>query len=145
MYRHILLPTDGSPAAARAAESGIALAKTCGARITAMVAIDSFQTFGLAPDQFGLSEAQDTSRARAHAQSVLDAIAAQAKSAGVPCDTVMREADQTHAAIIDAATAAGCDLIVIGSHGRRGLDALVLGSVAQKLLSRATLPVLVVR
>jgi nucleotide-binding universal stress UspA family protein len=145
MYRHILLPTDGSPASARAAEAGIALAKAVGARATAMVAIDSFQTFGLAPDQFGLTEAQYTTRARAHAQHVLDAIAAQAQAAGVPCDTVMREADQTHQAIIDAATAAGCDLIVMGSHGRRGLDAMVLGSVAQKLLSRASLPVLVVR
>jgi nucleotide-binding universal stress UspA family protein len=145
MYRHILLPTDGSPASARAVESGIALAKTCGARATAMVAIDSFQTFGLAPDQFGLSEPQYTARARAHAQQVLDSIAAQAKAAGVPCDTVMREADQTHQAIIEAATAAGCDLIVMGSHGRRGMAALVLGSVAQKVLTHSALPVLVTR
>lgn len=145
MYRHILLPTDGSAAAARAAESGIALARALGARATAMVAIDSFQTFGLAPDQFGLSEAQYTARARAHAQQVLDGIAAQAKEAGVACDTVMREAAQTHLAIIEAATSAGCDLIVMGSQGRRGLAALVLGSVAQKVLTHATIPVLVCR
>lgn len=145
MYRHILLPTDGSEAAARAADAGIALAKSLGARTTAMVAIDSFQTFGLAPDQFGLSEAQYTTRARTHAQSVLDGIAARAKAAGVPCDTVMREAAQTHLAIIEAASTAGCDLIVMGSQGRRGLAALVLGSVAQKVLTQATLPVLICR
>ena len=80
-----------------------------------------------------------------HAKSVLDRVANAAKEAGVPCDTVQVEDVQPYEAIIATATDRGCDLIVMASHGRSGLSAVVLGSVTNKVLTYAKTPVLVVQ
>lgn len=145
MYKNILLPTDGSALAGKAIDAGLALAKATGARLTAMVAIEPFHTFAFAPDQLEYNQDTYGAHARAQGQKILDAIAAQAETAGVRCDTVLRESDQAHQAIIDVADASGCDLIVMASHGRRGMAAAVLGSVTQKVLTHTTTPVLVYR
>jgi nucleotide-binding universal stress UspA family protein len=145
MYKNILLPTDGSALAGKAVEAGIALAKATGARLTAMAAFEPFHLFAITPEQLAYNEQHYGAHARAAAQTILDALAAKAEAAGVRCDTVLREADQPYQAIIDVADAGGCDLIVIASHGRRGMAAAVLGSVTQKLLAHTTTPVLVYR
>ena len=145
MYKNILLPTDGSPLAARAIDAGIALAKTTGAQLTALVAIEPFHLFAFAPEQLGYNQASYSSHARAEATKVLDAVAAKAAAAGLRCDIVLREADHPHEAITDVADSTGCDLIVMASHGRRGVSALVLGSVTMKVLAHSKTPVLVYR
>jgi len=81
----------------------------------------------------------------AHAQEVLDAVSAAARNGGVTCETLRMEHAQVYQAIIDAASARGCDLIVMASHGRRGVSAVVLGSETVKVLTHSKIPVLVYR
>jgi nucleotide-binding universal stress UspA family protein len=126
MFRNILLPTDGSALAGMAADAGIALARLMGARVTAMAAIEPGQ--------------DHTAAGR-----VLHAITARAEAAGLTCIAMLRESEQPHEAIIALAAAEGCDLIVMASRGRRGLSALVLGSVTARVLAGTTTPVLVYR
>lgn len=145
MYQNILLPTDGSALAGKAIEAGIALAKTTGARLTVMVGVEPLHVFSLAPDQLEYNQDTYGAHARGEARKILDSVAAKAEAAGVRCDTVLRESDQAYQAIIDVADASGCDLIVMASHGRRGMAAAVLGSVTQKVLTHTTTPVLVYR
>jgi nucleotide-binding universal stress UspA family protein len=148
MYQHILIPTDGSELAEHAVTHGLSLAKSVGAKATVIVVIElwlgsqgpfmqpwSFQQVG-----------EYAELAKKQAASVLDRAATAAKQAGVPCDTVQVEAVQpSYQAIIAAAEDKGCDLIVMGSHGRSGLAAVVLGSVTNKVLTHTKIPVLVVR
>lgn len=145
MYKHILLPTDGSALAGKAIEAGLSLAQATGARLTAMVAVEPFNAFALAPEQVEYNNEVYTSQARAEAHRILDEIARRATAAGLRCDSVVSEAAQPHEAIIEVAGRTGCDLIVMASHGRRGMAAVVLGSVTQKVLTHTTTPVLVYR
>jgi nucleotide-binding universal stress UspA family protein len=87
--------------------------------------------------------AEHTERAKAHARGVLDAIAEEARAAGIVCETVQVEQDQPYQGIIDVGTERGCDLIVMASHGRSGITAIVLGSVTTKVLTHTKIPVLV--
>jgi nucleotide-binding universal stress UspA family protein len=87
--------------------------------------------------------AQHAVQIKKHAESVLSGVAAAAKAAGVACDTVQVEHEQPYQAIITAAKDRGCDLIVMASHGRSGLSALLLGSVTNKVLTHTKTPVLV--
>lgn len=145
MYKNILLPTDGSPLAGRAVDAGIALARAIGARLTAVAAIEPYHRLAFAPDQLGYTEASYIAHARAEAAKLLDAVAAKAAAAGVRLDAVLRESEPPHEAIIGVVGSHGCDLIVMASHGRGGISALVLGSVTSKVLARTTTPVLVYR
>lgn len=145
MYKNILLPTDGSVLASRAVDAGIALAAAIGARLTAVVAIEPFHRIAFAPEQLGFTEASYIAHGRAEAGKVLDGVAAKAASAGVKLDVVLRVSEPAHEAIIEVVTSSGCDLIIIASHGRGGVSALVLGSVTSKVLARTTTPVLVYR
>jgi len=145
MFKHILLPTDGSELAGKAIEGGLALAHGLGARITGLVAIEPFNAFALAPEQIEYNQELYGSQARADAHRILDAIAARAAALGLKFDGVVSEAPQPHDAIIEVAARAGCDLIVMASHGRRGMAAVVLGSVTQKVLTHSATPVLVYR
>ena len=145
MYKNILLPTDGSVLAGRAVDAGIALAKAIGARLTAVVAIEPFHRIAFAPEQLGFTEASYIAHARAESGKIVDGVAAKATAAGVKLDVVLRVSEPPHEAIIDVAISNGCDLIVMASHGRGGISALVLGSVTSKVLARTTTPVLVYR
>jgi nucleotide-binding universal stress UspA family protein len=145
MYKHILMPTDGSALAGKAIDAGLALAQATGARLTAMVAVEPFNAFALAPEQIEYNHEVYASQARAEAHRVLDAIVARATEMGLRCDQVVAEAAQPHDAIIEVAGRTGADLIVMASHGRRGMAAVVLGSVTQKVLTHTTTPVLVYR
>lgn len=145
MYKNILLPTDGSALSAKAVEAGLQLAKTVGARVTALVAFEPFHVFSLAADQLEYTPATYAEHATAEGRRALDAVAKRAGAMGVACTTEVRQAEQPYRAIVEAAEVNGCDLIVMGSHGRRGMAALMLGSVTVEVLTHSTVPVLVYR
>ena len=142
MYRHILIPTDGSELAERAVTHGLSLAKFVGAKVTGIIVEERPAAWLLAA---GVAFAEFTEQLREYYASALDSMANAAKQAGVPCDTVQVEDVRPYEAIIATATDRGCDLIVMGSHGRSGLSAVVLGSVTNKVLTHTKVPVLVVQ
>jgi nucleotide-binding universal stress UspA family protein len=146
MYRHILIPTDGSELAQRAVEHGLALAKAVGAKASALIVEHSFNVFSVPeskiysmPKEF----AAYNEHIKAHATKVLDSVAQTAKAAGVACETIQLVDDHPYEGIIKTATKKGCDLIVMASHGRSGISGLVLGSVTIKVLTHTKIPVLV--
>jgi len=125
MYRHILIPTDGSELAERGVSHGLALAKYLGAKVSVIYVVEPL-----------LAVTGDFA-------SVLDRAENAAKEAGVSCETIQVENVQPHQAIIAAAEDKGCDLIVMSSHGLGGLSMLLIGSVTNKVLTHAKTPVLV--
>ena len=145
MYKHILIPTDGSPLAMTAVTHGVALAKETGATITALTVIEPFHILTADPVMLTDTVATYTAHAKAHADKVLATVAKAAAAFKVPCETVAREHPSVYTAIIETAHAKHCDLILMASHGRRGVTAVVLGSETVKVLTHSTIPVLVYR
>jgi nucleotide-binding universal stress UspA family protein len=143
MYTNILIPTDGSELAGKAVQHGIALAKRIGARITVLTVLPPFRTITTDPQMIEDTPAQYKVRMQKHAEKILDAVATQA--AGVACETIQVEHEHPYQAIIDTADSKGCDLIVMASHGRHGISAIVLGSETVKVLTHCKIPVLVHR
>jgi nucleotide-binding universal stress UspA family protein len=147
MFKHILLPTDGSRLSDRAVRIGIQFAGRIKARVTALHVVPAFQAFaneGFAPLSPVLRKRlEDESRARA--TRLLEAIARQARSRKVRCVTLSVASDMPYQEIIGTARKRKCDLIMMASHGRRGLSSLLLGSETQKVLLHSKVPVLVVR
>jgi nucleotide-binding universal stress UspA family protein len=140
MYRHILIPTDGSALAEHAVTNGLELAKFVGAKVTVVIVEEPFA------DDIYRSETSRLERVaehEKHAPSVLSKAADAAKQAGVSCDTLQMAHVEPYEAIIATASDRGCDLIVIASHGCGGLSAVVLGSVTNKVLTHTKTPVLV--
>jgi nucleotide-binding universal stress UspA family protein len=140
MYRHILIPTDGSELAEHGVAHGLALAKSLGAKASIIFVVEPF------PDMTGRfleTLARYVELRREQAKSALDRAANAAKEADVPCETIQVENAQPHQGIIAAAEDKGCDLIVMSSHGRSGLPALLIGSVTNKVVTHAKTPVLV--
>lgn len=134
MFRHVLIPTDGSKLAHKAAEHGISLAKQVGARITALIVEPRFMS-----ERFKDYAKQSS----AQASSVLSGIADEAKAAGVQCETIQMTHDSPYEAILATAMENGCDIIVMASHGQSGIVRMILGSVTAKVLASTTIPVLV--
>ena len=145
MHEHILVPTDGSDLSKNAVRYGIALAKAVNAKVTAITVSTPFHVFAVDPDMltdtFESYKKRMTTIAKKYLKQAKDAAA----EAGVSCDTVHVEHEHPYQAIIDAAKAKGCNLIVMASHGRRGISAVVLGSETVKVLTHSTIPVLVYR
>lgn len=145
MYKNLLIATDGSDLANKAVEQGIALAKALNAKITAVFVTESWAT--KVPGEMAIGfpiDAYEKSCAD-NAKEVLSAVVAAAKAAGVACDT-QHVRDQFPAdGIIAQAKSSGCDLIVMASHGRRGIRRLLLGSETSLVLTHSTIPVLVTR
>ena len=145
MFKHILLPTDGSARSEHAIDAGIAFAKAVRARVTGITASDD-----LVPpyDEWVISAraTEQLEEAAAHAaKGFLAAIEQRAAAAQVPYDGVYVPNREPSRAILETADQRGCDLIFMSSHGRRGLGALLLGSVTQKVLISTGVPVLVYR
>ncbi|HNU11784.1 MAG TPA: universal stress protein [Rubrivivax sp.] len=144
MYKRILVPTDGSEITAKAVQTAVSMAKLCGAELSVIAVKEPFPYSAISemqpvpPQEF--FDAQERI-ASANVQTVLTAAAA----AGVKADGHTVEALHAWEAILDHAKTQACDLIVMASHGRRGVSALLLGSETQKVLTHGTLPVLVVR
>lgn len=149
LFKHILVPTDGSELSRGAAERAIAIAAAMGSRLTFFHARpERRQSFfggegGGYVDQMPAEELERQSLAQA--KQYLDQLQALAKAQGVGSDQVIGDEVAPYEAIIETATARGCDLIVMASHGRRGIKSLILGSETQKVLTHSKIPVLVYR
>jgi nucleotide-binding universal stress UspA family protein len=144
MYRHILVPTDGSALSEMAIEHGVALAKATNAKVTALTVSAPFNGLSLAPG-IVLDREQYKEKTADLAAKHLFAAKDAAAAANVTCDLLHVEHDHPYRAIIDTAKEKGCDVIVMASHGRRGVAALVLGSETHKVLTHSSIPVLVFR
>lgn len=145
MFQHILIPVDGSETSMQAVAKGAALAKVFGSKVTVMYVVDPYPFTGVGAD-FAYGQAQYLSAATAEANTALDAAKAAVTQAGVASvQSLVGEGHAIHDGIVRAVESTGADLIVMGSHGRRGLEKLVLGSVTQRVLGAAHIPVLVVR
>ncbi|TAJ38518.1 MAG: universal stress protein [Reyranella sp.] len=145
MYKHILIPTDGTALSEAALDKGLAFAREIGARVTVITTIEPAPMMVAAYVQLAQSQTRYHQHAAEQAARHLEAALAKAKAAGVPCETVQVEHDHPYEAIIETATSKGCDLIAMASHGRRGISALVLGSETTKVLTHSTTSVLVFR
>jgi len=148
MFKHILLPTDGSKLSDQAVKSGIAFAKSVNAKITVVHVVPEFQMVAdegfVAPMSAQFKERFEK-ESRARAQNVLDKVEKMAKTADVAYSGVIVSSDFPYQQIIHTAQKRKCDLIMMASHGRRGLSGLLLGSETAKVLTHSKIPVLVVR
>lgn len=147
MYKHLLVATDGSKLSGKAVAHAIALAKPLGAKITAFYAAPEMPLPVYAEGVVfqPLSKKEYTASMAKEADKVLDAAVARAKAAGVSCAGSHAIAASPWEAILAAAKKTKCDAIVMASHGRRGVSALLLGSETQKVLTHSKVPVIVVR
>lgn len=147
MYRHILIPTDGSDSARKGVEHGLKLAQKLGSKVTALLVTEPYPLYATsahlawAPTDI---EKHDESQ-RAYAADLLSKVSRQAAKLGVKIATIHAEKEIPSEAIVQTATDRKCDLIVMGSHGRRGLSRLLLGSQTSQVLHETKIPVLVVR
>ena len=148
MYKHILIPIDGSECAERALTHGLTLAKQIKAAVTIVVVTDV-----LSPIEIVYQQLENGTKAilefekvvLASAKAVLSAAEEKAKSAGLACRTVHVPDQHPAEGIVETADKIGADLIVMGSHGRRAIGRLMLGSVVSEVLARSKVPALVVR
>jgi nucleotide-binding universal stress UspA family protein len=145
MYKHILIPTDGSALSEKAIRQGVGLAKSITAKVTVLTVSPRFHTFAV--DPFVMADTPDKyeQHCNERAQRYLAFAEMTANSAGVPYNGVHVIEDHSYQAIIDTAKAQGCDLIFMASHGRKGVSALVLGSETTKVLTHSSIPTLVCR
>lgn len=145
MFKHLLVPTDGSALSGAAVQMAVTVAKENGASLTALHVMPEFHVLAYGPEMLVDTEERFMRSAREHADSYLRAVGETATEAGVECDTVATVRAHPYEAIIDIATHRHCDLIVMASHGRGGMRALLIGSETQKVLTHSMIPVLVVR
>lgn len=145
MYKHLLLPTDGSDLSDQALAEGLALARTLGAKATILTVVEPFQNFNVSAELLAEVRENYEKSSRENAEKVLEAAEAKAREAGVQASTVLARGEHPYRQIIEAAGNGDCDLIVMASHGRRGVSALLMGSVTQKVLTHSGTPVLVIR
>jgi len=149
MFTNILIPTDGSALAEKTARKGVDLAKVLQARITALhVAVPLFiypLEMGMMPPLDQRLENDVGKAIQTAGETYLDRICALAATAGLACDRLLLKDHDPCKGIVETAQTQGCDLIVMGAHGRRGWSAFMLGSVTNKVLSQSKIPVLVYR
>lgn len=145
MFKHILIATDGSELAQKAVAQGLQIAKGIGAKVTAITVTEPW--VAVAPGEVAMAfpiKEYDESVA-ANAAQILSVVADEARTAGIACATLHVKDQFPAEGIIDTAEKNGCDLIVMASHGRRGLMRFLLGSQAIKVLTHSAIPVLVCR
>jgi nucleotide-binding universal stress UspA family protein len=145
MYANILIPTDGSELAGKAVQHGVDLAKRIGAKVTVLTVLPPFHVFTTNTQMVEDTPARYKARMQEHAEKVLSAVAHIAQASGVACEMVHVEHEHPYQVIIDTAKSKSCDLIVMASHGRHGISAIVLGSETVKVLTHSKIPVLVYR
>jgi|SRR5581483_4754933 len=145
MYKHILIATDGSELAGKAVRAGLELAKQLGSKVTAMTVSEPWTAaaYGTIPTPT-LVNVYDKSAAE-NAATILASVTATAKELGVACTTLHVKDRYPAEGIVDTAKEKACDLIVMSSHGHRGLTRLLLGSEAMKVLTQSPVPVLICR
>ncbi len=147
MYKHILIPTDGSELADKAVEAGVEFAKEVKARVTGFTAVPEYQLPGQTElmSRHGVSFEQYERDARRQAEATLQRIADRARAAGIEYDAEFMQSDHPYEGIVRVAQKRGCDLIFMASHGRRGISALLHGSQTQGVLAHSKIPTLVYR
>jgi nucleotide-binding universal stress UspA family protein len=146
MFKNILVPTDGSERSQGAVRKAVELAKIHEARITGIHVIPDYHLLIAYEGAFDpVTEERIEEEAKTRAETYLAFVRKIAQDASVPCDTVCETSDHPHDAILKTADAHKCDLIVMTSHGRKGLAAMLLGSETRKVLTHVKIPVLVVR
>ena len=146
MFKNILVPTDGSEQSQAAVRTAVDLARLHGARLTGVHVIPDYHLLIAYEGAFDpITEERIEEEAKSRAAGYLAHIEEVARGVGVPCRTVCETSDHPYEAILRIAEAEGCDLIVMTSHGRKGLAAVLLGSETRKVLTHARMPVLVVR
>lgn len=144
MFKKILVPTDGSELATSAVNTAAQLAKSQGGQVIGVYVIDPFPYIGIG-DASAIALQSYLSEAKSVAGQALDALSKVCVAVGVPFAGDTIERNVVYEGVIETAKAEGCDLIVMASHGRQGVKALILGSVAQKVLTHAEVPVLIVK
>ena len=144
MFKHILVPVDGSDTALAAVDKAAALARAFGGAVSIVYVIDPYPFTGVGAD-FAYGQDQYLGAATAEANSSVQVATERAAALGVQATSRVIESHTVWRGILEAAEAAGADLLVMGSHGRRGLEKLVLGSVTQSVISRAKITTMVVR
>ena len=145
MFKHILIPTDGSEISAAAIQSGVQFAKEMNAKVTGLTVTTPFHIMAVESiSVLNDSQAYDTS-AKARATRNLDVIKEAATNAGVEFDLVHASGEHPYEEIVKTAEEKGCDVIFQASHGRRGIQALLMGSETTKVLTHSKIPVLVYR
>ena len=144
MFKQILVPIDGSPTAALAVAKALGLAKAFGATVTAIYVIDPYPFTGV-NTKFTNGQDQYFAAAKAEAGTALEAARTTLEAGGVAANTLSVDGHSVHKSILETAQSIVAYLIVMGSHGRRGIEKLMLGSVTQRVLGDTHLPVLVVR
>ncbi|GLU31656.1 universal stress protein [Trinickia caryophylli] len=144
MFKHILVPTDGSELSKKAIDGAIDLARSVGARVTAYACLPQYP---YSPFSEVVVEAPEDFQARSEreARSHLDEVEQAARLAGVDCSSRTSVHPSPYLGIIEAAEEGGCDVILMASHGRRGLGSLLLGSETQRVLTHTKIPVIVYR
>src|SRR5690348_2143768 len=145
MFKHILLPIDDDPGSRHAIDIGVALAQRIGAHITGFHAMTEFNHAGIVEELLEPPSGELQVLARTHADKLFAPLRQAAKRAGVQCTTIAERSERPYESIVEVSKNAGCDLIVMASHGRHGLAKLVLGSQTQQVLNHAGISVLVVR
>lgn len=145
MFKHLLLPTDGSSPSEGVNRKALQFAKEQQARVTAIHVVPTFHTLTYRTTMLEDTREEFVAECKAQASKFLAEVERAAQEIGVPCRSLMVTHDHPYEAINDTAAQSGCDLIVMASHGRRGMSALLLGSETQKLLTHTAIPVLVVR
>jgi len=147
MFKHILMPTDGSEHSEKAILRGIELAKLCGAKVTGIHVMPDYRMLVASADMespAGADENMDE-QARVQAERFLGFVQRSAEAAGVSCETVIAQRQHPYDAIVDTANQRGCDLIVMTARHRKGLVSLIMGNEASRVLHRASIPVLTFR
>ena len=145
MFKHVLIPTDGSELSKVAIEKGLQLAKVLNARVTGLYVMPQYHVFSYHTEMLSDTAAQFDGHIREHAEMYLAALGQAAAAAGVACETTATQHDHPFESIIETAAKRGCDVIVMSSHGRSGMRGLLLGGETQKVLTHSKVPVLVLR
>lgn len=145
MFKHILIPTDGSSLSRIALEHGLDMAKATDARVTVLHVGTPFHVFAAQTAAITDTRPEYERHAKARAGEITGAVEAAARKKGVNCRATIAVGEHPYEEIIRTAGEEGCDLVVMASHGRKGVKALLLGSETQKVLTHSSIPVLVYR
>ncbi len=145
MFKHLLIATDGSELSNKAVEQGLSLARGLGAKVTVVTVTEPFAASIPAEVAVVFSREDYEKAVVSSAERILQSVSAAAAANGVPCETVHVKNQYPAEGIINLATTRECDLIVMASHGRRGIPRLVLGSEANRVVTQSTVPVLICR
>lgn len=141
MFKHILLPTDGSDAAMRAVAQGVELARSIGAKVTVMTSLEHFPV-GIMGSAYRPHGNHEEEPGHEVALERLDRAERLARDAGVECQRILVRDQPVYRGILDAANTSGADLIVMGTRGMGLIDRLFIGSQTQRVLAHTTIPVL---